>query len=250
MGDGLPILLCLTCEDKLNSAFEFKQQCENTDVALRELKDKLTCNNSVKEESLDIVVQPDLEIYGDANDQYYDSDSDDDKPLKARASDSYTCTYCHKELRTKKGLKIHQRKHTGENLHICQVCNTKFTKRNHLARHMKVHGKKDETKYACDQCDEKFCSNYLLTKHKNEHAEELKGENSDEKMEDSETVGESNGVEENLDEQLKLKACFNPESGLYECGFCKKLLSTLLGLRIHMRRHTGDNLAKCEVSTR
>lgn len=103
---------------------------------------------------------------------------------------------------------------------------------------MKVHGKKDNMKYTCDVCDKKLCSSYLLAKHKSEHAEE----NAD----DAKTVGESSdGMVEEGDE---IKECNKAENGLYECNFCKKLLSTSLGLRIHLRRHTGKNLARCEVS--
>lgn len=95
---------------------------------------------------------------------------------------------------------------------------------------MKVHGKKDASKHACDECDEKFYSGYLLAKHKREHADEAQ-ENEEKKGEFEE--GElRNGKE---------------EGGLFECNFCKKLLGTPLGLRIHMRKHTGVNLARCEV---
>lgn len=239
----MPVYLCLTCKGKLNSAFEFKQQCENSDSTLRELKNKNSSSDSVKQESLDIVVQPDLGIYD--NDQYYgDTDSEDDKPLKSRcASNSFTCTYCQKELRTKKGLKIHQRKHTGEKLHVCQICQGKFTKRNHLIRHLKVHDKKDGINYTCDVCDKQLCSSYLLAKHKKEHAETVKTE---ELVDEPEKIGEnSNGVTVDGEQTTGYSKM---ENGLYECNFCKKLLSTPLGLRTHLRRHTGKNLARCEVS--
>lgn len=236
-GDGLPIFICLTCKDKLNFAFEFKVQCENADHALREIKNKHTSNSSIKEESLDIIVQPDVEIY-ENNDQYYDSDSDDNKPLKSRSDlNTFTCTYCQKQLRTKKGLKIHQRKHTGEKLHICQICQSKFTKRNHLVRHMKIHSKTDNMKHVCDICDQKFCSEYLLGKHMREHDEKLAEEKSENVIENSNEV-------ENGNQQLK--EYYKNDNGLYECNICNKTLSTVLGLRIHMRRHTGNNLAHCQ----
>lgn len=42
-GDGLPELLCLICQSKLNMAFEFKVQCEQSDVALRQLTTNQNC---------------------------------------------------------------------------------------------------------------------------------------------------------------------------------------------------------------
>lgn len=239
----------MSCKDRLNSAFEFKQQCENADRALRELKETHTSNGSVKDdESMDIVVQPDVEIY-ENNDQYYDdSDSDDDKPLISRTDvNAFTCTYCHKQLRTKKGLKIHQRKHTGEKLQSCHICKLKFTKRNHLLRHLKVHNKNDNIEYVCNTCDKTFCSIYLLEKHKSEHPENSQViDDNEQKLDKPESVSEnSNDLEEESDEQ---KESCKPHKGAFECNFCQKTLNTALGLKIHMRRHTGNNLAKCQVS--
>lgn len=246
----MPKYVCLTCKEKLNSAFEFKQQCENADHTLRELKNRhisssSSSSSSKDEESMDIVVQPDFEMY-ENNDQYYgDSDSDDDKPLKNRSDlNLFTCTYCQKQLRTKKGLKIHQRKHTGEKLHTCQVCQSNFTKRNHLMRHMKVHSKKDNVKYVCSLCDKTFCSSYLLEKHRSEHTENLQNKNNEEKLDDVENMAES--LNELGTSELS-KECYKTENGMYECNVCKKTLNTSLGLRIHMRRHTGNNLARCQV---
>lgn len=191
-------------------------------------------------------MQPDFEMY-ENNDQYYNTDSEDEKPLKSRCDlNSFTCTYCQKQLRTKKGLKIHQRKHTGEKLHACHVCQMKFTKRNHLVRHMQVHAKEENVQHVCDICDKTFCSIYLLEKHKSEHTEQS-GEDKAEKSDETETVGDnSDGVEK---ENEQIKECYKSENGTYECTICKKSLSTDVGMRIHMRRHTGNNLSKCQVNT-
>lgn len=56
-GDGLPELLCLICESKLNTAFEFKLQCEQSDVALRQLA--INQKRLVKEEVV-VRVDPDF----------------------------------------------------------------------------------------------------------------------------------------------------------------------------------------------
>lgn len=34
---------------------------------------------------------------------------------------------------------------------------------------------------------------------------------------------------------------------LYECKECNKILTTYSGLKVHLRRHTGSDLAKCKV---
>lgn len=56
------------------------------------------------------------------------------------------------------------------------------------------------------------------------------------KKENSVSEGENGNAEEGHDENK------------FPCKFCGKVLTTSIGLRIHMRRHTGNNLAECEVS--
>lgn len=256
-GDGLPVFLCLTCEEKLHSAFDFKQQCEKADSSLRELKNKLGNKNNIKEESLDIIVQPDLnisDIYGD--DRYSDSASGDEsvKTKQIYKDEAFTCVYCQKVLRTKKGLKIHQRRHTGEKLRSCHICQAKFTRTNHLVRHMKTHSKGvGEMKHICVECGMGFDRVHFLIKHKKEH--NLESNSQSIKMEDTEHDVKL--------EQAQLEDCDMSANGIvqglegasevnndnrFECKYCGKVLTTHMGLRIHIRRHTGRNLANCEVS--
>ncbi|KAJ8970867.1 hypothetical protein NQ314_000992 [Rhamnusium bicolor] len=118
-GDGLPYNLCDSCESKLSVAYEFRQQCQKTDSALRELTSSESKDNITKQE--DIIVQPDV-----AEDMF---DEVDDLPLIKRGvkrkrgrprgspnkkNRDFACTVCHKILHTKKGLRVHLRMHTGE----------------------------------------------------------------------------------------------------------------------------------------
>lgn len=240
----------------MNSAFEFKQQCEKTDTSLRELKNKFSNKDNIKEESLDIIVQPDLnisDIYGD--DGYSDSGSGEEvvETKRKYKQDSFTCVYCQKVLRTKKGLKIHQRRHTGEKLRTCHICQAKFTRTNHLIRHMKIHNKGSaEMKHICVECGMGFDKMHSLMKHKKEHTLDNKGDTKmditevdikTEPMKEDDSDSSKNGFvqEENNKTVRKNKR--------FECKFCNKVMTTSIGLSIHMRRHTGHNLANCEVST-
>lgn len=252
-GDGLPVFLCLTCKEKLHSAFDFKQQCEKADSFLREQKIKLGNKNNIKEESLDIIIQPDLnisDIYDD--DRYSDSGSGDEavKTKQIYKDDAFMCIYCQKVLRTKKGLKIHQRRHTGEKLRSCHICQAKFTRTNHLVRHMKTHNKVGgEMKHICVECGMGFDRAHLLIKHKKEHKVESNSQNikmevaendiKTEQMQPENPDMSANGIVQGASEV--------GDDSRFECKFCGKVLTTHMGLRIHMRRHTGRNLANCEV---
>jgi hypothetical protein len=261
-GDGLPNLLCVNCENKLNLAYEFKQQCQKSDSALRELTNP--SDSVIKEESCDIVVQPDFNI----PDLFQDSDSDDDDTSdKRKSSSSFTCPFCQKVLRTKKGLRIHQRRHTGDKLRSCHMCNAQFTRSHHLIRHMKTHVKTDAG-HLCAECGMSFMKLSNLLSHKKMHKSD-----SGEKSDDGENGQQSTAADNNSDcdneitleinedddddedEEDALDEYFKPKTksskkdkGTYECKYCFKIMTTFVGLKIHMRRHTGSDLAKCKVS--
>lgn len=78
----------------------------------------------IKEESLDIVVKPDigvLDIYdcdpgSEAESQisYSSLVVNDNKKIKSSSSEvGRQCRFCEKVLTTKEGLKLHERRHTG-----------------------------------------------------------------------------------------------------------------------------------------
>ncbi|XP_049822361.1 zinc finger protein 470-like isoform X3 [Aethina tumida] len=270
-GDGLPCTLCLNCKSKLNVAFQFKQQCEKSDSALRAIT-----NQKVKQE--DIVVQPDL----------YD---EDDEPLsklgKKRTrgrqkkivppKPTFTCTYCNKDLQTKKGLRLHERKHTGNNdkpeqEHGCEDCDEKFSSASELVEHAKTHEEDNELKLEVTVGE--------LAQNKNveiELSDSWKDEFKDEKTEKNKDIKEdienefnnddtnnddsffdtndhselSDNETDNVDDLFNVKSKKDKtdvkDKAVYECKECSKFMTTYVGLKIHMRRHTGDDLQTCKL---
>ncbi|KAJ8920878.1 hypothetical protein NQ315_015671 [Exocentrus adspersus] len=290
-GDGLPYNICDTCESKLSSAFEFRQQCQKTDSTLRELTHTESKENIAKEE--DIVIQPDV------HDDVFDDE--DDLPLlqrslkrkrgrpKKKQEDSLACTVCHKVLHTKKGLRVHLRVHTGEKMRCCLFCDAKYTRTNHLIRHMGTHDKPGLV-HPCEHCDKTFTAAAELYKHSREHEEqnssgqvikqeehEIKPEiitNLENAMDSSDhrvEMGEANDntdifnddfiysdddSEDDEDDFLaalkkergsKSKAYGEKDKTFYHCPECNKAMTTYLGLKIHMRRHTGADLSFCKL---
>ncbi|KAF5288591.1 hypothetical protein FQA39_LY15370 [Lamprigera yunnana] len=171
IGDGLPVQLCVSCETRLDSAFEFKQQCQKTDLALRELIHKRIPKKSIKEESLDLDPQ-------DLSDRFHDQEvteslgDSDRSEMTNQSKDTllFPCCYCQKVLRTKKGLKIHQRRHTGEKLRSCHLCHAKFTRTHHLKRHIATHNKHNSgSNHICVECGATFTNAMYLINHQKEH---------------------------------------------------------------------------------
>lgn len=280
-GDGLPSLICPKCEEQLSTAYLFKQQCERTDAALREYTTQ-PLPSTIKEEneSLDIVVKPDLgmlDMYD--NDPYSDAESAHSnysttvksKKKKVKVSSKVKhrqCKYCSKVLTTKEGLKLHERRHTGEKLKSCPICNASFVKTYHLVRHMSSHNKPTEQyKHTCEECGMGFTKAFHLAKHKREHKSNTDSGENQENQENAEgststaPIDES-GVKTEVKEEEedegdaattelpKLRPKKEAEGDkLHPCKVCNKILMTAAGLRIHMRRHTGDDLSTCYVNS-
>lgn len=91
---------------------------------------------------------------------------------RPRKSDAhpYTCKYCSKVLHTAKGLKTHLRVHTGEKMKHCLFCDARYTRTNHLMRHVVSHDKPG-VKHPCEHCDKMFEAAADLFKHSKMHDE-------------------------------------------------------------------------------
>ncbi|XP_071629579.1 zinc finger and BTB domain-containing protein 41-like [Temnothorax longispinosus] len=82
----------------------------------------------------------------------------------------YLCALCGKELKTAKGLEIHNRSHTGEKPYTCEVCGKCFACETLLRTHKVTHT--GERKYSCDQCGKAFTQRSTLVVHKRYHTGE------------------------------------------------------------------------------
>ncbi|XP_043491010.1 zinc finger protein 239-like [Polistes fuscatus] len=82
----------------------------------------------------------------------------------------YLCALCGKELKTAKGLEIHNRSHTGEKPYTCEICGKCFACETILRTHNVTHT--GERKYSCDQCGKAFTQRSTLVVHKRYHSGE------------------------------------------------------------------------------
>ncbi|KAK4879545.1 hypothetical protein RN001_007691 [Aquatica leii] len=155
-GDGLPNLICSSCNEKLTNAYQFKQLCERTDSTLRQyLKDAENCtykeftsnendsviiNEGTKEnEDVSYVneekdykeIEVEIKLDLDDNDQEFSCGSKTDFIEFVDNNElfliSHACPKCAMEQ-----CKCDQ-------IHICDICNKGFNEQDSLTIHKKLH---------------------------------------------------------------------------------------------------------------
>jgi hypothetical protein len=132
-------------------------------------------------------------------------------------------------------MKTHVKTDAG---HLCAECGMSFMKLSNLLSHKKMHksdsgeksddGENGQQSTAADNNSD--CDNEIT-------------------LEINEDDDDDEDEEDALDEYFKPKTkSSKKDKGTYECKYCFKIMTTFVGLKIHMRRHTGSDLAKCKVS--
>ncbi|XP_026476342.1 zinc finger protein 675-like, partial [Ctenocephalides felis] len=76
----------------------------------------------------------------------------------------HVCQICDKKFTQSSNLNQHMLIHTGKRPHVCQICDKKFTQSSSLNRHMLIHtGKRP---HVCQICDKKFTQSSSLNRHR------------------------------------------------------------------------------------
>ncbi|XP_050501833.1 zinc finger protein 852-like [Diabrotica virgifera virgifera] len=265
-GDGLPTSLCRGCEDKLKSAYEFRKLCQKSDTTLRDLTQD--SKKGIRQEE-DIVVQPDL------HNDVFDVEDEDNIPLiergvkrkrgRPRKKDiELTCNVCHKILQTPKGLRVHLRSHPEAAELPRHTKNQEEAEDTKKEKEIKTE---DEIKtevadlFAAIQDSEKKGDEVQEIEpdisHFSDHDDNVFNDfpPSDIDNDDNDEDFTLTNVKEKKPkkERKKRKSKQVDDNGTekdkatYECKECSKVMTTYIGLKIHMRKHTGTDLATCNI---
>jgi len=80
----------------------------------------------------------------------------------------YLCAVCHKRFKSSKGLNMHNKRHTGENVYSCTRCDKCFSSQGGMYSHMNIH----TGKYKCTECGKCCLTRQHLARHRRSHSGE------------------------------------------------------------------------------
>lgn len=277
--EGLPMLLCDDCEERLISAYQFKQQCEKTDLTLREF--------THQQLSEKVEVKPDVGGFSDNEEHIEEGDSYLSKYDGSVGSDEdiFKCGQCSRKFKSRLSLRSHKLSHKSKSkLKTCQICD-KTVNPTDMLQHIQTH--RDHLPHRCIDCGMGFTRAYHLAKHKKEYrgscgdsAKPFPNVNEGDELSQNHMKRESVDVDEHdfsldvridrtndtddnnenyidtselennvlhREDGVKTRNVTKRDGRSFQCKYCFKVLTTFPGLRIHMRRHTGANLYCCRV---
>ncbi|XP_047233252.1 zinc finger protein draculin-like [Girardinichthys multiradiatus] len=150
---------------------------------------------------------------------------------------SICCRGLKKTVKLQMGsLESHMKLHPEEIMFACDVCGTRFQRRETLKNHMRIHPTKRQ--FVCSVCSKAFSRQDHLKSHMRVHT--------------GEKPFSCSFCSKGFSQQIHLKSHMRVHTGEkpFICSFCSKGFSRQDLLKSHMRVHTGEKPFVCSVCSK
>ncbi|KAM9365665.1 uncharacterized protein KZ484_011772 [Pholidichthys leucotaenia] len=174
---------------------------------------------------------------GEKSVRYFDNVKDckneSQKKKCHKVDKTHICNMCGKRFSQRNGLAVHERIHTGEKPFSCETCGQRFNNHSNLKTHVRIHT--GEKPFFCETCGQRFNQHTYLKVHMKIHT--------DEKPFSCETCGKRFNHHSNLKTHMRIHTGEKP----FSCELCGQRFNQHISLKIHMRTHTGEKPFSCET---
>ncbi|XP_043242035.1 zinc finger protein 467-like isoform X40 [Amphibalanus amphitrite] len=139
------------------------------------------------------------------------------------------------ELKRKAHMARHRRIHTNERPHVCTVCFKGFIRREHLQRHLKIHGTREpgERTHVCNICYKAFIRRDYLQRHMKIHGTREPSE----RTHVCTVCYKAFIRKEHLQRHMKIHGTREPGERTHVCNICYKAFVRRDYLQRHMKIH-------------
>ena len=152
------------------------------------------------------------------------------------SKDGYYCSNCSLLFRQLNTFIRHRVKSEGKCYYECDVCLRKYMVESEMLVHQKYHS--DQRSHACNMCDKRFKKKNKLNLH-------IQQNHLDQRSYICYICGQSFKIKPSFDNHLKYVHIKDSEKE-HLCSLCPKKYKTSASLREHLKSHTADCSFSCE----
>ncbi|KAF4526757.1 hypothetical protein B566_EDAN015104 [Ephemera danica] len=254
--DRLPLKVCTTCVNTLETCHELILKCKLGDATLRRLLEREENRETSPIPCFDDICESFLQE--DSQNEDYVEDGNDNSEVemiecthsncKTKTLDAklmikhvstihkqYACSTCWKHFKTIKQRNQHKVE-VHEGMLLCDLCGESYLGRKRLQVHMKNHTAHSERQFKCDICGKGFTKNCELKLHSSRHlnSKTLKCPKCDKMFYHANDV------------RLHMK--IHAEKGSFKCKECLRSFTCKRYLAVHkIKSHVEEWVFKCKT---